>query len=137
MYSGTLWVNTPPIVAKGNKNEESRWTLSTLPRNASDAPQPRGKHFFPYAGGPFYLMSRAAGEYLRRNAHRLNWRWRNEDMAAGTWFIGADIDTINTFQVKVLHWRWSTQPYIALHNIDDRHRIAEWHVELGGNTTLS
>lgn len=137
VYSGTLWVNTPPIVAKGNKNEESKWTLSALPRNESLASLPRGKHFFPYAGGPFYLMSRAAGEFLRRNAHRLNWRWRNEDMAVGTWFIGADIDTINTFQVKVLHWRWSTKPYIALHNIDDRHRIAEWHVELGGNTTLS
>jgi hypothetical protein len=139
VYSGTLWVNTPPILAKGNKNEESNWVLASLPRNASaDAPppEPRGKHFFPYAGGPFYLMSRAAAEYLRANAHRLNWKWRNEDMAVGTWFIGADIETINTFQVKVLHWRWSTKPFIALHNIDDRHRIAEWHLELGNSTLL-
>ena len=51
-------------------------------------------------------------------------------------FIGADIETINTFQVKVLHWRWSTKPFIALHNIDDRHRIAEWHEELGNQTLL-
>ena len=173
MYAGTLWVNTPPIVAKGNKNEESKWVLSALPRNASEPPLSRGKFFFPYAGGPFYLMSRAATEFLQRNAHRLNWKWRNEDMAVGTcacqsararlappcapapftatpthppppppllrWpgFIGADIETINTFQVKVLHWRWSTKPFIALHNIDDRYRIAEWHVELGNSTLLA
>jgi hypothetical protein len=182
MYAGTLWVNTPPIVAKGNKNEESKWVLAALPRNASEPPLSRGKFFFPYAGGPFYLMSRAATEFLQRNAHRLNWKWRNEDMAVGTCacprahrarpppcparpartapnaqlacgsphppftplpslrlagFIGADIETINTFQVKVLHWRWSTKPFIALHNIDDRHRIAEWHVELGNSTLLA
>ena len=90
VYAGTLWVNTPPIVAKGNKNEESKWLLASLPRNTSaDAPPPlsRGKFFFPYAGGPFYLMSRAGAEYLRYNAHRLNWKWRNEDMAVGTWCV--------------------------------------------------
>jgi hypothetical protein len=32
-----------------------------------------------------------------------------------------------------LHWRWSTPPLIALHNIDDRHRIAEWHTDLAAN----
>ena len=84
VYAGTLWVNTPPIVAKGNKNEESKWVLGALPRNASEPPLARGKFFFPYAGGPFYLMSRAAAAFLQRNAHRLNWRWRNEDMAVGT-----------------------------------------------------
>jgi hypothetical protein len=139
VYAGTLWVNTPPILAKGNKNEESKWVLASLPRNESAPeaePLPRGKHFYPYAGGPFYLMARAGAEYLWRNAHRLNWKWRNEDMAVGSWLVGADIETVNTFTVKVLHWRWSTRPFIALHNIDDGHRMADWHIELGGNTTL-
>jgi hypothetical protein len=137
VYAGNLWINTPPIVAKGNKNEESKWTLTEIPRdNATDPPLSRGKFFYPYAGGPFYIMSRPAASFLRRNAHRLNWRWRNEDMAVGTWFAGADVETINTFQIKVLHWRWSTHPYVALHNIDDRERVEEWLKEWGGNTTL-
>lgn len=137
IYAGNLWINTPPIVAKGNKNEESKWTLTEIPRdNATDPPLSRGKFFYPYAGGPFYIMSRPAARFLQRNAHRLNWRWRNEDMAVGTWFAGADVETINTFQIKVLHWRWSTHPFVALHNIDDRHRVEEWLREWGGNTTL-
>ena len=45
---------------------------------------------------------------------------------------GADAPAL-PLQVKVLHWRWSTPPLIALHNIDDRHRIAEWHTDLAAN----
>jgi hypothetical protein len=134
VYTGTLWVNTPPILAKGNKNEESKWVISS--GNASEPPLSRGKHFFSYAGGPFYLMSRSAAEYLRGTADRLNWKWRNEDMAVGAWLVGSDVDFINTFQVKVLHWRWSTKPYIAEHNIDNRHEIAAWHVRRGNETLL-
>ena len=36
---------------------------------------------------------------------------------------------MNTFYIKVLHWRFSAGPLIALHNIDDHERVEEWHKE--------
>ena len=54
-------------------------------------------------------------------------------MAMGSMLVGADVEFVNTFLVKVLHWRYSTAPLIALHNIDDRERMYDWHLELAHN----
>ncbi len=102
-------------------------------RNESAPALSRGEHYTPYAGGPFYILSRAAAEWVGSRARTLNWHWRNEDMAVGSMLVGADIEFVNTFLVKVLHWRWSTPPLVALHNIDDRHRIEAWHLDLAAN----
>lgn len=134
VYAGTFWVDAAPILAWDNKNFEPHYTLTeSPPRNESLPPLIRGSHYMPYAGGPFYILSRAAAEWLGSRAPTLNWGWRNEDMAMGSMLIGADVEFVNTFLVKVLHWRWSTPPLIALHNIDDRERIEAWHAELSAN----
>jgi hypothetical protein len=134
VYVGTFWVDAAPIISEGNKNHEGGWVFATSPpRNDSQPKMARGEHFTPYAGGPFYILSRPAAEWLGTRARTLNWHWRNEDMAMGSMLIGADVEFVNTFLVKVLHWRWSTPPLIALHNIDDRHRIEEWHMDLASN----
>jgi hypothetical protein len=134
VYAGTFWVDAAPILAWDNKNFEPGYTLTeSPPRNASLPPLIRGSHYMPYAGGPFYILSRAAAEWLGSRAPTLNWGWRNEDMAMGSMLIGADVEFVNTFLVKVLHWRWSTPPLIALHNIDDRDRVEAWHAEWAAN----
>ncbi len=43
---------------------------------------------------------------------------------------------MNTFYVKVLHWRFSEGPLIALHNIDDRERIEAWHADYAANFSV-
>ena len=43
------------------------------------------------------------------------------------------MEYVNTFYVKVLHWRFSAGPLVALHNIDDHVRVEEWHVEYAAN----
>ena len=45
----------------------------------------------------------------------------------------ADVEYVNTFYVKVLHWRFSAGPLVALHNIDDHERVEEWHLEYAAN----
>jgi hypothetical protein len=148
VYIGTFWVNAPPILAHGNKNYEGGYVVQTGNATAP-ATMPRGKHYTPYAGGPFYILARAAVVWLGAQARDLNWRWRNEDMAMGNMLVGADIEFVecgsgrargagrwrrrsagcspsplpsqfSTFLIKVLHWKWSQGDLIALHNIDDR-----------------
>jgi hypothetical protein len=134
VYVGTFWVDAAPIVSEGNKNHEGGWVFATSPpRNETQPKMARGEHFTTYAGGPFYILSRPAAEWLGSRARTLNWHWRNEDMAMGSMLVGADVEFVNTFLVKVLHWRWSTPPLIALHNIDDRERMFDWHLELARN----
>lgn len=135
VYMGTMWQDAPPILAWDNKNYEGNWVIRSVPANASVPPMKRSSHFTPYAGGPFYIMSRPAAEYLRRNARSVNTRWRNEDMAMGLWLRGTDVEFVSEPRVKVLHWRHSWRPYIALHNIDDRHRIGAWHAQLAANAS--
>jgi len=115
VYLGTFWENMPPITATDSKNYESQWGW-------------KGKFFSPFAGGPFYLLSRGALDFLRRNAHFLNTQWRNEDMAMSTWMQGLDVEAVDEERIKLLHWKWSHEPFIALHNIDDREDIEGWHL---------
>jgi hypothetical protein len=112
---GSWWVNMPPITATDSKNFEPLWDW-------------KGKFYTPFAGGPFYVISRAAIEHVLRNGWRLNTKWRNEDMAASTWLQGLDIEAVDEERIKLLHWKWSHPPYIALHNIDDREDIPLWHL---------
>jgi hypothetical protein len=98
VYIGTFWENAPPILAWDNKNFEDKWVLKELTVNGSlvlrgaDAKDParmkRGTHFTPYAGGPFYILSRAAAVWLADAARTINWRWRNEDMAMANMLVG-------------------------------------------------
>ena len=115
VYLGTFWENMPPITATDSKNFEPQWGW-------------RGKFFTPFAGGPFYLLSRPVIEFLARNAPFLNTQWRNEDMAMSTWVSGLDVEAVDEERIKLLHWKWSHPPYIALHNIDDREDIEGWHL---------
>jgi hypothetical protein len=115
VYLGSFWENMPPITATDSKNYEPQWAG-------------RGKFFTPFAGGPFYLLSRPVIDFLARNAPFLNTQWRNEDMAMSTWVSGLDVEAVDEERVKLLNWKWSHPPYIALHNIDDREDIEGWHL---------
>jgi len=98
VYIGTFWENAPPILAWDNKNFEDKWVLKELTVNGSivlggEGPKDpkrmkRGTHFTPYAGGPFYIISRAAVVWLADAARTINWRWRNEDMAMANMLVG-------------------------------------------------
>ena len=98
VYIGTFWENAPPILAWDNKNFEDKWVLKELTVNGTMVlggehpkdPQrlTRGTHFTPYAGGPFYILSRAAAVWLADAARTINWRWRNEDMAMANMLVG-------------------------------------------------
>jgi hypothetical protein len=98
VYIGTFWENAPPILAWDNKNFEDKWVLKELTVNGSmvlggshakdPARMKRGTHFTPYAGGPFYILSRAAATWLADAARTINWRWRNEDMAMANMLVG-------------------------------------------------
>ena len=119
VYLGTFWVNAPPITATDSKNYEALWTRGNFTR---------GAFYTPFAGGPFYLLSRDALQFLRANGPRLNRRWKNEDMAMSTWMQGLDVEAVDEERIKLLHWKWSAPPYIALHNIDEREDIGGWHL---------
>ena len=114
VYMGTFWVNAPPITATDSKNFEPMWGW-------------KGKFYTAFAGGPFYIVSRPAINFLTRNARRMNRHWRNEDMAMSTWMQGLDVEAVDEERIKILHWKWSHPPYIALHNIDEREDIEGWH----------
>ena len=114
VYMGTFWVNAPPITATDSKNFEPMWGW-------------KGKFYTAFAGGPFYIVSRPAINFLARNARRMNRHWRNEDMAMSTWMQGLDVEAVDEERIKILHWKWSHPPYIALHNIDEREDIEGWH----------
>jgi hypothetical protein len=101
-YMGNFWVDAKPIKEEWHKNYEGRWT---------------GGYFPPYAGGPFYVLSRPAAEFVLINSKRLNWRWRNEDMAVGTWMTGADVKIVQEWKVKLLNWKHHERPFIAEHAI--------------------
>lgn len=118
VYLGNFWIDSRPIRESWHKNYESKW---------------KGEHYGPYAAGPFYILSKGAVDFLGDNAARLNWKWRNEDMAMGTWMAGADVEFVNDWHIKILNWKHYEQPLIAEHNIDDRERIEAWHTELAFN----
>ncbi len=102
VYMGNFWIDAKPIREEWHKNHEGRWT---------------GSYFPPYAGGPFYVLSRPAAEYVLTNSKRLNWKWRNEDMAVGTWMTGVDVKIVQEWKIKLLNWKHHERPYIAEHAI--------------------
>ena len=105
VYIGNFWVDSRPIRETWHKNYEPKW---------------KGEHFGPYAAGPFYILSKNAVDFVGDNALSLNWKWKNEDMAMGTWMAGADVEFANDWHIKILNWKHFEHPLIAEHNIDVR-----------------
>jgi hypothetical protein len=103
VYIGNFWVDSRPIRETWHKNYEPKW---------------KGEHFGPYAAGPFYILSKSACDFVGDNALSLNWKWKNEDMAMGTWMAGADVEFANDWHIKILNWKHFEHPLIAEHNID-------------------
>jgi hypothetical protein len=118
VYLGNFWIDARPIKEDWHKNYEGRYA---------------GGYFPPYAGGPFYVLSRPGIEFVLENAARLNWKWRNEDMAVGTWMAGADVKIVQEWRVKLLNWKHHERPYIAEHAIDPENGVEAWHMELHAN----
>ena len=79
-----------PSLPSGHKNHEANYA---------------GGYFPPYAGGPFYVLSRPGVRFVLENSRRLNSKWRNEDMAVGTWFTGADVKIVQEWKIKLLNWK--------------------------------
>lgn len=117
-YVGNFWIDAKPITAEGNKNYEGNFV---------------GGYYPPYAGGPFYILSRPAIEYVLLNARSLNWKWRNEDMSVGTWMVGMDIKIVQEWKIKLLNWKHHERPFIAEHHIDSPNGVEAWHLELHAN----
>lgn len=72
VYMGNFWVDSRPIRETWHKNYEPKW---------------KGEHYNAYAAGPFYILSKGAVDFVGDNAIKLNWKWKNEDMAMGTWMV--------------------------------------------------
>jgi hypothetical protein len=51
------------------------------------------------------VLSRSGVRFVLDNARRLNSKWRNEDMAVGTWFTGADVKIVQEWKIKLLNWK--------------------------------
>ena len=107
-----------PSLPSGHKNHEANYA---------------GGYFPPYAGGPFYVLSRPGVRFVLENSRRLNSKWRNEDMAVGTWFTGADVKIVQEWKVKLLNWKHHEKPYIAEHAIDYDDSVEAWHGRLHAN----
>ena len=100
LYMGTFWVDARPIRDSSHKNFEPNW---------------KGEFYTPYAAGPFYILSRSACAFVGDNALTLNWRWRNEDMAMGTWMAEADAEFVTDWHIKILDSLRYEEPLIAEH----------------------
>jgi hypothetical protein len=103
VYMGNFWLEMKAIKNEGNKNREVQYMGQTFP---------------PYAAGPCYFLSRAAAEYLGHNSRQLQTKWHNEDMAMGTWLLGADVAYINEPRIFILGWKEHSRPFIAQHATD-------------------
>jgi hypothetical protein len=115
VYIGNFWVDSKPIRETWHKNYEPKW---------------KGEHFGPYAAGPFYILSRSACDFVGDNALSLNWKWKNEDMAMGTWMAGSDVEFVNDWHIKILNWKHYEHPLIAEHNVDVSLSRARAHFKL-------
>jgi len=115
VYIGNFWVDSKPIRETWHKNYEPKW---------------KGEHFGPYAAGPFYILSRSACDFVGDNALSLNWKWKNEDMAMGTWMAGSDVEFVNDWHIKILNWKHYEHPLIAEHNVDVSLSRARAHFQL-------
>lgn len=120
VYLGNFWLEMKAIKDPGNKNHEGRYMGETFP---------------PYAAGPVYFMSRPVAEHLYKNAESLNTAWHNEDMALGTWLIGADVAYLNEWHLKILGWKHHERPFIAEHCTDTApwNSVEEWQLGLATN----
>jgi len=118
IYMGNFWIDSRPIKEEWHKNHEGRYA---------------GGYFPPYAGGPFYVLSRPAVEFVQENAARLNSKWKNEDMAVGTWMTGADVKIVQEWKIKLLNWKHHEQPYLAEHAVDTPDGVEVWHMDLHTN----